>query len=153
MHSRLNHANHKWSIWGDYSPPMLLCLCWHGPNIWIPPDLSQVYSCPLYQNIHLSCFERQSKATTPFESLNCPRVGATCRPLHLLNLLFFILLLRFPAGSNSGYQADPSQLPEDVVHPGRDCRVPHWIHTVVCGNNEQCCCSSSGRLCCVVRRL
>lgn len=40
-------------------------------------------------------------------------------------------------GSYSGYQADPSQLPEDMVHTGRYSCIPNRIHTLVCGNNEQ----------------
>lgn len=45
-------------------------------------------------------------------------------------------LLSF-AGSYSGYQADPSQLPEDVVHTGRYSCFPNRLHSAVCGNNEQ----------------
>lgn len=149
MHSDLNHANHKWSICGDYisPPPILLCLCRHEPNIWIQPDLSQVYFCPLYQ-IFIFVFWATIPATTASSDssvrlLNCPRAGTTCCTASscICSICSFI-----PApftGSNSGYQADPSQLPEDVVHPGRDRCVPHRLHTVVCGNNEHCCSSSS----------
>ncbi len=40
-------------------------------------------------------------------------------------------------GSYSGYQKDPSQLPEDMVHTGRYSCFPNRLHTAVCGNNTQ----------------
>lgn len=43
----------------------------------------------------------------------------------------------FFTGSDSGYQADPSQLPEDMVHTGRYRCFPDWLHPAVCGNDEQ----------------
>ena len=45
-------------------------------------------------------------------------------------------LLSF-TGSYSGYQADSSQLPEDMVHTGRYSSFPNRLHSAVCGNNEQ----------------
>ncbi len=40
-------------------------------------------------------------------------------------------------GSYSGYQTDPSQLPEDMVRTGRYSCFPNRLHTAVCGNNEK----------------
>ena len=39
-------------------------------------------------------------------------------------------------GSYSGYQADPAQLPEDMVHTGRHSCFPDRLHSAVCGNEE-----------------
>lgn len=41
-----------------------------------------------------------------------------------------------PAGSYSGHQADPAQLPQDMVHTGRHRRLPDRLHSAVCGNNR-----------------
>lgn len=68
--------------------------------------------------------------------LNYTRVGATCCTASSSICSICCFSFSF-TGSNSGYQANPSQLPEDVVHSGRDSCVPNRIHTVVCGNNEQ----------------
>lgn len=40
-------------------------------------------------------------------------------------------------GSYSGYQADPSQLPEDMVHTGRYSCFPNRLHSAVCGKAKQ----------------
>lgn len=144
---------HLWRLFFSPAPPtpILLCLCWHESNIWIPADLSQVNFCARYiSNIHLRVLSDNPSndgvvLTGFFQLLNCPRAGTTCtarclRPSAQSALLFFPHPPSTFTGSDSGYQADPSQLPEDMVHPGRDRRVPHRIHTVVCGNNELCCC-------------
>lgn len=76
---------HLWRLF--FSPPfltLLLCLRWHDPNIWIPPDLSQVYFCPLYQ-IFISVFWATIPATaaspdSSVQLLHHTRAGTTCCP-------------------------------------------------------------------------
>lgn len=79
--------------------------------------------------------------------LNYTRVGATCCTASSSICSICCFSFSF-IGSNSGYQANPSQLPEDVVHSGRDSCLPNRIHTVVCGNNEQA--AEAAAVCCSV---
>lgn len=136
-------ANHKWSICGGV-PSRLFTP--GRANIWFCYTDSQTVFCLLeiFMCVRLS----NNSAAHSIASDSAASLNSEQTPQILVSIKAFsyarrphpsaqpaaLLLL---AGSDSGHQADPSQLPEDMVHTGRDRRLPNRIHTVVCGNNEQ----------------
>lgn len=157
MHADLNLANHKWSICGDYFfPPLPVVFTLTGRKHLDFSRFIPSLILPVISNIHLRLSATIPTTTASSDStvclnltrtprnvgsvrlLNYTRVRATCCTASSSICLISCFSFSF-IGSNSGYQANPSQLPEDVVHSGRDSCLPNRIHTVVCGNNEQLC--------------
>lgn len=141
---------HLWRFFPPHPVVFMLARTKHLDSTRFIPSLF----LPVVSNIHLRVLSDNPGNIGVVWQFSPIAKLSTCRRhvlpgvfVHLLNLLFCVPPPPTFTGSNSGYQADPSQLPEDMVHPGRDSSVPHRIHTVVCGNNEHCCCCCT-LLCC-----